>query len=555
MKRLAYFALFLSITLFKVSIAVAAPSLPIAPVSALFYPNEVYLTVEGKLTPQDIPGHGRGLKVVLPPQASRETFSVTVDDVPANSFYWLEQKGRAKDSLRKNRVGNVTVYSVPTLEQEKDPARREMLAAIASLQEEADKIEASLQSTETRIALWQGTRPKEKDLSPDQLILLDTAFSQHLPELLELRAKGTRSSQEIQSRLKHKEEELAEYDESQVQQIAIIPFEGPAENAVLARYSYTMPGSCQTAYRLTAYPATGILAIDQDALLHQTSGVAWKDVDIFISTTRRDTALRPSAFTPWLISHATKDEAPGVPAARAYSLMNQAATVSERSVDMKMLSRDEPAAEEKGTFRLWSLGKRTLDSNVTVNLPLAKEQYKARYYYTLQPSLNAKGFLTADLSLDKALELPLGKARFFVDNVAIGEQPLSINGNKATLFFGTDPQVTATMRDVKRSSGEQGFISKEQTLSWHWEITVRNTRSRSIDVAVQDPVPDAQDTAIKINLESKPKPEITTTTAQLGQAKVYSWSFSLQPGEVKVINHKVQVNAPADKQITPGRQR
>jgi hypothetical protein len=206
-----------------------------------------------------------------------------------------------------------------------------------------------------------------------------------------------------------------------------------------------------------------------------------------------------------------------------------------------------------GTFRLWNLGRKTIDGNVAVTLPLAGDDYAAAYHYTLQPSVNPQGFLTASLSLDKALELPQGKARFFVDDAAIGEGSLSLTGSKATLFFGADPQVSATMRDVKRGAGETGFISKERNVFWHWEIIVRNMRGRAVDVWVEDPLPDEQDTAIKLAVESRPAPEKAVNAARLGATKLYRWKLSLQPNEERTIDHKVTVSAPAERTLLPGR--
>ncbi len=68
----------------------AASDTPAQPVTALFYPDEVHLTVEERIKPEIIPGKGLGLKITLPSRAFRETFFATVNDAPANGFYWLE---------------------------------------------------------------------------------------------------------------------------------------------------------------------------------------------------------------------------------------------------------------------------------------------------------------------------------------------------------------------------------------------------------------------------------------------------------------------------------
>ncbi|MDL2209512.1 DUF4139 domain-containing protein [Desulfovibrio sp. OttesenSCG-928-O18] len=549
MKRQLAFGLGCLLLLCGATASPAAQKQPSPPTSALFYPNEIYLTVEEKLTPETVSGKGRGLVIVLPSQADTASFSVSINDVAANSFYWLDDA--AKKPKRPAPLGYVSPNDEP------DSERRALLLAIDAIREEMDSTSADLKAAEARIAMWQKNPPRKQELTPDEMLKLDGAFAEHLPLLHRAVSKNTRLMQELQRRMNEAEQKLREYDETRNKRTftAIVPHDGPETTPVLVRYSYVLPGSCSTAYRLSAFPAKDTLLIEQDAWLYQDTGLAWKDVDIFISTTRRDTTLRPPLVQPWRISLRSKDMP--VPAPNRPAVLESRIQMSQVNEAPMAKAADSayraPTQEEKGTFRLWSLGKRNVDSGVAVNLPLASDEYKASYYYTIQPSANPKGFLTAELNLEKALELPLGRARFFLDNVSVGEQNISLNGNKAVLFFGTDPQVAATMRDMKRSTGESGFFSKEQNVLWHWEITVKNTRGRAVNVRIEDPIPDATDTAIKVAVESKPKPEEGVTANQLGATKIYRWKYTLQPGETQVIEHKVQVAAPADKILVPGR--
>lgn len=531
--------------------ALASSKMPSPPSSALFYPNEIHLTVEERLIPESLPGKGRGLVVVLPATAYQSSFSVTVNDQPVNGFYWREDVEQPVPLLFNAATPSDDAATFGAEGAE----RRALLGAIASIQEEIDKTIAALNVTNARMELWKSNKPSEKECTPDDLLKLDRALAELLPVLHEAKSRDMRTLRELQNRIEEAEAALRTLEKEQNRPVAVIPFDGPDGKAALVRYSYLMPGACDTAYRVTAYPAKDVLSIEQDAFLFQPSGQVWKDVDVYISTTRRDTAIRPQTLAPWRIAFGAKGAPFEADPMRAETKLLPMSSKTDEHIDMELSAPAEPVQAEKATFRLWSLGKRTIDSNVSVNFPLASDEYKASYYYTLQPSVNPKGFLTAELSLDKALELPAGTARFFVDDVAVGEQPMSLNGNKATLFFGTDPQITASLRDLKRSTGESGFINKEQNELWHWEIVVRNARSRAVDVRIEDPMPDAVDAAIKVAVESTPKPEESITAQQLGAVKVYLWKFTLQPGEMQTIEHKVQIHAPADKDLFPGRNR
>lgn len=561
MKRLAVFAFCSATLFFPLTLAKAAVKTPAPPIAALFYPNEVHLTVEEKLVPEDIPGKGRGMAIVLPRTADKTTFAVAVDGKRVSSFYWLESpESLMPKPLPAERVSTekllVAVGGAAEQEDKDSAERRALRTAVETLRGDLEAKEALLAATEARIALWQTPLP-EKELTPDAMLKLDSAFSQHLATLYETKSKNARLLKNLHERLVKAEKALREYDAARARHVAVIPLEGFENKPTLVRYNYIMPGSCAPAYKLNAQPEKNTLVIEQETVLRQTSGQTWRDVELFISTARRDKNLRPFPLPAWIIRLSAK-ESPTPEAAYGGSSASlpapRQASVFAKSVSLDSAANLAPQETEKGAFRLWSLGKRTVESDVSVTIPLAIDEHKARYYYTLHPSRSAKGFLTADISEEKSLELPQGTARFFVDDSLVGVQPLSINGNKATLFFGADPLVSAIMRDMKHTSGEKGFISKEQSVLWNWEILVKNGRGRPVEAVVLDPFPDVRDDAAKVTAESKPIPEQTVSSPQFGGIKAYKWKLALKPGDVQTITHKVQVIAPADKHLTPGRE-
>ena len=530
---------------------------PAEPVSALFYPNEVQVTVEERLMPEALPG-SRGFVISLPVRAVPNSFSVSVDEVPAGSYYLLNREedilpyeqpegGAPKPAAAQERAARP--------DQEANAERRALLQSIVDIRIEMDQYNTEINAAQERMALWKSYSPfKEAEFKPSDLIALDKAHGEIMPTLLAAKSRGERMLRDAQERLAIVERDLRNYDAGlspQSRLVAVVPYTESVSRPCLVRYTYILPGSYRSSYHLNAFPAKDSLTIEQNAALNQASGFTWNNVEVFISTTGRDTALLPNPMQPWVVSF-------GHPRAEERLVRDESLKLN-RSQMAKQVSASmappppEPKQEEMGTFRLWSIGKRTVESGVPVNVSMAKDSYAAKFYYTLRPSQSSKGFLTAELNLDKALELPVGQARFFVDNSLVGEQRMSINGSKATLYFGTDPQVVVTRRDVKHSSGEQGFISKEQTVLWHWEISVRNTRSRTIEAWLEDAQPDATDEAIKITVDSKPKPEQVILKPQQGGAKIYRWSMSLKPNEVKTIDYKVQISAPADKPLNPGR--
>jgi hypothetical protein len=292
--------------------------------------------------------------------------------------------------------------------------------------------------------------------------------------------------------------------------------------------------------------------------LRQESGFVWERANIVISGAGRDRRLQPAVPRPWKITEAApvQEARAAKPYAAARSRDEQVQNSAVGDMDAMILAEARPAVpveEQRSTFRVWKLGRQSILPDVPVRVRVSADTLSAGYYYTLRPADYFRAFLTAELNLQAPLELAPGTARFFVDDVAMGERTFSFNGTRGSIFFGTDPQVTGIMRSLKRSSGETGFISKEKTVDWNWEIIVNNSRTYPVEARIEDPAPETTDEKLTLEVTSSPKPEFTATALNQGSVKIYRWTATLKPDERFVIKHRVLLSSPADKVIDPGR--
>ncbi|MDR2161069.1 MAG: DUF4139 domain-containing protein [Desulfovibrio sp.] len=555
--------------------AFAAARPPARPVSALFYPNQVQATVEERLPPETIAGLGRGFLLTLPAAAGQASFSASVDGLPASGFSWPDPETDLPPQRAGAPSGNLLPSSqTPATrpEEETDPDRRALLQTLVTLRDKTDALTANLDTLDLRLRLWRIRDKENSQIKAEERLKLDAAFKDILPDLFKAKSSGERLRDDQLILLQEAENALRNYDRKHGRRFVFIPTETQDNKISLLRYSYTLPGSWRAFYDLNAFPGKDSLTIAQSASLLQSSGFAWKNVEVFISTSGPDTNPDPLPLPPWHIRLAaitaagTAEAAPETPRPRNLA-RQQRSTAQIAAVQSSLSLAEEPdallappregaaaAEEEKGVFRLWNLGRRDIESGIATTVPLASNEYPAQFHYTLRPALNPKGFLSASLSLKEALELPPGQARFFVDTVFVGERRLSLNGRSALLHFGADPQVVATRLDQKHVTGEQGFLDKEQTVLWHWDFLVRNTRNRPVLAWVEDPSPQIRDSAITVRISSTPPPEEASLDPRQGGTKIYRWKLSLQPGESRTISHKVTVLAPADKPLDPGRE-
>ena len=535
--------------------AAAETGVPAQPVSVLFYPNEAQLMVKETLTPGPLEDGGQGVVIFLPAKARRDSFFASIAGEPVGAS-WMDTKDDGGFSR--------PLTTIP--EREPDPQRRALLEKVDSLAMEKARREGVLRGLFARMQLWTGDPQSTPDNAPaprapkkavtlETMDALDTQIGRRLPELSAAYAREQRDLEDLKIRLDKAEKKLREFDAAYRTQRVELLWAGDAGKPVSVQYAYTVPAGFTTEYRITAHPAKGSLTIDQTASLLQDSGFLWKNAEIVLSNAVRDTVLQPLPPRPWNISLQSAARPRSMAASMAVRKEAESADAMEEdlrvSASKSKLSR--PTQEERATFRVWKLGKRALASARSLRIPLASDTYPTNFLYTVRPAMHPEGFLTAELQLSTPLELPRAPALFCVDGVSLDTRPFSFNGNKGTIFFGSDPQIAATLRDLQHSTGEEGIISKEQIMRWHWEFTVKNSRPHPVRVLVEDPMPQARDDDVTLTVLSQPKPQEGVTSREQGAVKVFRWNATLQPGETLSLDHQVRVAAPADKILLPGR--
>ena len=538
--------------------------LPALPDKALFYPDEVQLSVAVEDNAVSLPSGGKGFVVVLPQGVLRDTFMLSLGGIPAQGYYWpeKEEKEAILSSLGKPAP---TFTTLP--DNETDAARRALLEKLLPLDAEAARLAGEVSSVQMRRDLLRksyeeyGQNAGDKVSPAEEAVRLSELYGKEYAKLEKELLLQQKSLADARQALGRVQKELENFDRLHNGDVVVIPHDQGGRQKL--QYAYVLPASCEQSYRLDARPDKKEFSLNQDAAFRQDSGFTWKDVDLYLSTVRRDKTLRPANLRPWEIRLVEKPKeadykmSPGGSGKREeLAMMAPAPAPSEDRLMEKSLARQRVnTVEDRGTYRVWSLGKRDIAHGMPVNLSLASNVYPAKFMYTLRPIYSPKGFLTADIDLPEAVELPLGMAQFSVDGAVMGRQVFSFDGNKGTIFFGSDPQVTAIMRDLKRTSGKQGFFSKEQTQSWHWEITLKSTRPNPVAAILEDPAPVSKDETVNLVIQSTPRPEELVNEPIYGGARIYRWEVTLNPGEPVLVKHQIQLVAPMTpgKEIVPGR--
>ncbi len=405
------------------------------------------------------------------------------------------------------------------------------------LQQEQAQVNATLFATEARIALWTDNTDVASLVERERIdaamdARLRALFAARYTELDRQKALGVNIA-ELEARIA-----AAEGPDNQVWMVYAALADAPEIVRITGSY---MLGRCgwSPVYRFASHPDASFVEFSYEASIEQASGMDWRETPITLATVEPGVSLAPPALLPWVAEEVV---ARPHPVAAARMMMNVA---MEKSVAADAMV---PVREERGTYMVWELGKRTIPAGQPLVLPISRERWNATYGYTVRPSLDDKAYLTASVALTEPRELPQGEALFMVDGALVGKRPFRFSGTDTDIFFGSDPLVTASMRVLDKQAGDKGIVGRKQTMRWAWEITVRNNRAHAVRVAVEEPQPLSGHSDIKVEISSEPKAGVTTKDMLV-------WKLELAPRSEQLIHHEVIITAPKDMDVEFGRGR
>ena len=514
---------------------------PLKPDSLTFSIGEASASLSRTLPVTTLPDGSRAVRLALPGNVNKQSVQVTMNGQPVSSITWEARPDWSTYALESSQTAAKHPwqnYLTRTPAVETNPERKALLETLAALGAEESRLLGNIAAAEAAIALWKSGSIVAGRGPVDTIPGLAGNIEKEIPRLHTALAADRDALFEVRRTLAATRHALYRFETANLSEVALVPVEdGKAQANIVCQYR--MPAQATMRYRISALPNGKTLEIRQIAELTQVSGADWKDVDLSLALVNRTSRLQPVTPSPWRLDYK--------PEAKQYNEMEYAAAApgvgqaKSAAAPPRQAAPQTPQQVPMATYQLWTLGKRNLNHAQSTSVELASNSFAAEYYYTLRPATSIQGFLTASLTLPQVQEMPQGTADFFIDNDYAGSGRFSLNGNKATIFFGIDPQVTVVMRNLEAKTGEQGFISKDQTTVWHWEYTVRNMRPKPVDVVVEEAQPISGNESITLKVESTPAPQsvVPDDPSMPANLKLFVWKKTLDPKAEWRINHKV----------------
>lgn len=320
--------------------------------------------------------------------------------------------------------------------------------------------------------------------------------------------------------------------------------------------SMTPHASWEPAYDVRLASDSTAADLTFQAMIRQQTGEDWRNVDLTLSTARPAIGGAPPELTPWRISlyHPRPMMAEmayaAAPAARAKKSLRM------QSVESSM---DEAKTEEApAEFVTAQISDE--QSSVSFHVPraldipsdgsrhgtvVAIEKLPITIEYLAVPKLSPAVFLKSELTNRAAYPLLPGKVNTFIGNSFTGSSRLNkvAAGEKFTLFFGTDDQVTVKREELKQHK-EAGIFGANR-VNYRYRVEMGNFRREALTLTLCDQLPVAGNEEIKVSLT-----EPSLKPAEIKNDGTILWKMPLLAGEKKELTFGIQVEYPKEKEIT-----
>lgn len=308
------------------------------------------------------------------------------------------------------------------------------------------------------------------------------------------------------------------------------------------------------------------LDLTRRAAITQTTGEAWTNIALQLSTTRPSVGASAPDLPTMSVDY-LPDAPPAAPVASA-APTSMARSVMKSAKSIGAIA-DEPDSLQAETVLRQDASERRAEvtqapfqaiygvpGRVTVlptgemkRVALMEESIEPSLLVRTVPKLDAKAYLYAKLVLPKSSALLPGAVSLFRDGtfVGTGKLPLLAPGEEHELGFGADDAIRVKHAIAEDKRGEKGLISSSKTDTRNYKITVKNLHERAMAVTVFDHIPVSQQQDIKVTLTARPQPTKTDVEDKRG---VLSWESKLEADQEQIIEFGYQVVWPGAKAIT-----
>lgn len=170
---------------------------------------------------------------------------------------------------------------------------------------------------------------------------------------------------------------------------------------------------------------------------------------------------------------------------------------------------------------------------------IQEHEMPASYMYFATPKLDKDAFLYARVTGWEDLRLLNGEAHVFLEGTYVGKSYLQLDLPKDTLEIGLGRDKGVVVERVKRAATDQkALLGNSRTVAIGWDIRVRNTKDRAIQLELRDQYPLSGQSEIEVKLTESGGASVDPAKGSL------TWQMAIPPGKTEQVGFAYTVKYP-----------
>ena len=393
-------------------------------------------------------------------------------------------------------------------------------------------------------------------LNPDDLVKLADFYRVRLKEInykvLDINRKNKKYTSRIAILTQQQTQISSNFKRSSKEVLITINSKETTKGNLITSYQVNNAGWIPS-YDIRSTNAENGIDITYKAKVYQNTGNDWKNVNITLSTGNLNLSNQKPQLNPWYIQyynqykqrHKKGKYVSSAPAMRAElaeveiedaSLHGRSNTIADFSETVNNMVNTEFKISLKFTIKSGGSGK--LMEVTRANIP-------ASYRYYAAPKLDKNAFLIARITGWEDLSLLPGEISLYNNGTYVGKSFLDINKTIDTLelSLGRDQFIVINRKSVK-DNNKNIIIGSSRKITKGYEIIIKNTKSKDIELVVMDQIPLSNISEIEVKM-------IDNSSAEYNEINgLLTWKIDLKAKDSKIIDFKYSVKYPKDKNIT-----
>ncbi|WP_154656996.1 DUF4139 domain-containing protein [Hugenholtzia roseola] len=335
----------------------------------------------------------------------------------------------------------------------------------------------------------------------------------------------------------------------------VVEIESKMEQKAEFRLKYLVDGAVWIPlYDLRASAIGKPIELAYKAQVAQQTGVDWEKVKLYISTINPTLgATKPENPTRWLTLYSHQKQSKQRLAKQAEA---SSPSLTEAEVAMGFGADDLAGEDDWGSSETaadYTTSKETpFATTFEIKLPytipsdgrvkvveVQNSELPASFVYAAVPAAENAAFLVAYVTDWRQYNLVSGKANIYFENGFVGETEIETSeaSDSLLLSMGRDTRLLIERKALK-DYNKRKFVGTQVRESKGFEISLKNNRSETIEVEVEDYIPLSMDSRITVETDQL---DGASYDAQTGRVV---WKLKLSGGESKKLKFGYTLKYP-----------